>query len=152
MHFRIEICDVPNSLLVAHFPSSFTKWLLFFQHAQLLGHQNHKQKIKYLVQIQNENVSLKEQVAKLELENSKQKRVIKNFERESTKAHANKTFRFNATQVADKENDSTMFFTPMPSNVERTTVLQKIPFAASTPHSLRRQTIASSPLTNTNRL
>jgi hypothetical protein len=38
----------------------------------LLGHQNHKQKIKYLVQIKEENVRCKEQIAKLELENAKQ--------------------------------------------------------------------------------
>ena len=125
------------------------------QYAQLLGHQNHKQKIKYLVQIKDENVSLKEQLAKLELENAKQKRAIKKLESDVTSSKAaNRTARFNATQVSDKENaDESVFYTPMQpatSNVDRKAMLQKIPFLASTPH-LRRQTIGS-PLTNSNRL
>ena len=119
-----------------------------------MGHQNHKQKIKYLVQIKDENVALKEQLAKLELENAKQKRTIKKLESDVTSSKAgNRTARFNATQVADKENaDESVFYTPMQptSNVDRKAMLQKIPFLASTPH-LRRQTIGS-PLTNSNRL
>jgi hypothetical protein len=76
-----------------------------------LGHQNHKQKIKYLVQLKDENVSLKEQLSKLEIENIRQKRTIKKLESEaSSKAAGNRTARFNVTNVADKVSILYNFF------------------------------------------
>jgi hypothetical protein len=56
--------------------------------------------------------------------------------------------RFDATQVEDKENDESVFYTPMPEPRVKKPLVGKIPFAASTPH-LRRQTIAS-PLSSRN--
>jgi hypothetical protein len=51
-----------------------------------LGHQNHKQKIKYLVQIKEENVKCKEHISKIELENSKLRRAVKKYETEMSAA------------------------------------------------------------------
>jgi hypothetical protein len=65
----------------------------------------------------------------------------------------NRTARFNATQFVDKENDDSVFYTPMASTEARDRkpiAVGKVPFPflASTPQ-LRRQTIAS-PLSNRN--
>jgi hypothetical protein len=94
------------------------------------------------------------QIAKLQLENAKQKRTIARFEADSTMMKSfnrttTVTSRFDATQVEDKENDESVFYTPMPEPRGKKPLIGKIPFAASTPH-LRRQTIAS-PLSSRNR-
>ena len=41
------------------------------QYSALLGHQNHKQKVKHVVQLKEENVSLKSKVEALQLDLSK---------------------------------------------------------------------------------
>merc|ERR1739844_384566 len=49
---------------------------LFDEYTNLLGHQNHKQKIKHLVRLKQENLDMREELAKVNLELNKQKRLV----------------------------------------------------------------------------
>merc|ERR1719369_672163 len=49
---------------------------LFDEYANLLGHQNHKQKIHHLVRLKQENLDMREELAKVNLELNKQKRLV----------------------------------------------------------------------------
>ena len=44
------------------------------QYGQLLGHQNHKQKIQHLVKLKQENVTMREEMASMRLELDKYRR------------------------------------------------------------------------------
>ena len=46
------------------------------QYGQLLGHQNHNQKIKHMVKLKEENVALKSRVAALETDLAKARRKL----------------------------------------------------------------------------
>ena len=90
------------------------------RYTNLLGHQNHKQKIHHLVRLKQENLDMREELAKVNLELNKQKRLVGRL-----KEH----------RSMSKEN--------LPLSVLQTPV-HKTPAAA-----IRRQTIAS-PLSNRN--
>jgi len=49
---------------------------LFDEYTNLLGHQNHKQKIHHLVRLKQENLDMREELAKVNLELNKQKRLV----------------------------------------------------------------------------
>lgn len=89
-------------------------------YTNLLGHQNHKQKIHHLVRLKQENLDMREELAKVNLELNKQKRLVQRY------------------KDASKENSSnpslSILSTPMGGGN-----MAKTPF--------RRQTIAS-PLAN----
>ena len=44
------------------------------QYGQLLGHQNHKQKIQHLVKLKQDNVTMREEMASMRLELDKYRR------------------------------------------------------------------------------
>jgi hypothetical protein len=46
------------------------------EYANLLGHQNHKQKIHHLIRLKQENLDMREELAKMNLELNKQKRLV----------------------------------------------------------------------------
>lgn len=52
---------------------------LFSDYANLLGHQNHKQKIHHLVRLKQENLDMREELAKANLELNKQKRLVARY-------------------------------------------------------------------------
>lgn len=101
-----------------------------------MGHQNHKQKINYLVKLQTDNHALKQKVTSLEVELAKQKRAVSKMERGS---------RLNL--AANKENNNS-------------TVTGAAAAFGQTPvggMDLRRKTIqptasVKSPLTSSNRV
>ncbi|CAH3128027.1 unnamed protein product [Porites lobata] len=75
------------------------------QYAKLLGHQNKKQKIHHVVKLKEENISLKNELAKLRDQCEKQKRTIKKLEERVDQMSGKK--RFNpeeAFSYAKKEN------------------------------------------------
>ncbi|CAH3039152.1 unnamed protein product, partial [Porites lobata] len=75
------------------------------QYAKLLGHQNKKQKIHHVVKLKEENISLKNELAKLRDQCEKQKRTIKKLEERVDQISGKK--RFNpeeAFSYAKKEN------------------------------------------------
>ena len=49
------------------------------KYAQLLGHQNHKQKIHHLVKLKQDNLDLRTELAKVNLELNKQKRLVARY-------------------------------------------------------------------------
>merc|ERR1719221_1530126 len=46
------------------------------RYTNLLGHQNHKQKIHHLVRLKQENLDMREELARVNLELNKQKRLV----------------------------------------------------------------------------
>ncbi|KAK3855032.1 hypothetical protein Pcinc_038537 [Petrolisthes cinctipes] len=79
------------------------------QYAQLLGHQNHKQKIHHVLKLKKENGQLKEEVYKLRQEGEKQRKMVRRLEDKMRLCGS--TARLNATthSLGDKENSSTSF-------------------------------------------
>ncbi|KAK4322320.1 hypothetical protein Pmani_006926 [Petrolisthes manimaculis] len=86
------------------------------QYAQLLGHQNHKQKIHHVLKLKKENGQLKEEVYKLRQEGEKQRKTVRRLEDKmrlcgSTAKLHNTTLTTTTTphSLGDKENSSTSF-------------------------------------------
>merc|ERR1711976_320536 len=104
------------------------------QYANLLGHQNHKQKIHHLVRLKQENLDLREENAKLNLDLNKQKRLVS---------------RLKETYKSDKENSNPSLATPLANSMLRTPLAKAPAFTpmSKTPAAFRRQTVAS-PLAN----
>lgn len=63
-----------NALLTRNIEAEGEVKKLASQYGQLLGHQNHKQKIQHLVKIKQENVDMRQEISKLRLELDKYKR------------------------------------------------------------------------------
>ena len=118
----MESFETERSALLAEKRETHGKMTkLFDEYANLLGHQNHKQKIHHLVRLKQENLDMREELAKVNLELNKQKRLV---------------VRLKEHKSMSKEN--------LPSSVLNTpATLNKTP-------AIRRQTIAS-PLANRNR-
>jgi len=57
------------------------------KYAQLLGHQNHKQKIHHLVKLKQDNLDLRTELAKVNLELNKQKRLVARYKSSKENAH-----------------------------------------------------------------
>merc|ERR1739844_804076 len=118
---QLESFETERHALIAEKRETHGKMTkLFDEYANLLGHQNHKQKIHHLVRLKQENLDMREELAKVNLELNKQKRLVGRL-----KEH----------RSMSKEN--------LPASVLQTPV-NKTPAA-----SIRRQTIAS-PLSNRN--
>ena len=118
---QLESFESERNALIAEKRETHGKMTkLFDEYANLLGHQNHKQKIHHLVRLKQENLDMREELAKVNLELNKQKRLVGRL-----KEH----------RSMSKEN--------LPLSVLQTPV-HKTPAAA-----IRRQTIAS-PLSNRN--
>merc|ERR1719292_28848 len=75
-----------NSLLSSNLASKEEVTKLSTQYSSLLGHQNHAQKIKHVVQLKQENVSLKSKVEALQLELSKANKSISKWEQKYNEA------------------------------------------------------------------
>ena len=97
------------------------------QYAELLGHQNHKQKIHHLVRLKKENLQLREEV-------SQQTMAINKYKRQLEKLKQNKE---NAPR------------TGLGASLLKTPLGNKKAVPSTPMSSYRRQTIAS-PLTNRN--
>ena len=65
-----------NALLAQNKQKQSEMSKLASEYAKLLGHQNHKQKIHHLVRIKQENLDMREEIAKLNVELSKHKRMV----------------------------------------------------------------------------
>ena len=120
------------------------------QYGQLLGHQNHKQKIQHLVRLKKENVDMREEMSRMRIELDKYRRMA--LKHESTFKYQNKEN--SVFQNTSSVNMSTIGAgrTPAPirtgSKIFNEECNPKPMIFSSTP--FRRQTIAS-PLSNRNR-
>merc|ERR1719259_637168 len=76
------------------------------QYSSLLGHQNHAQKIKHVVQLKQENVTLKSKVESLQLELNKAQKSVSKWEQKYNEANGLKRF------------DPRLSFQPTPKNKE----------------------------------
>ncbi|XP_069704328.1 myosin-11-like isoform X2 [Periplaneta americana] len=74
--------------------------------AEILGHQNHKQKIKHVMKLKEQNYELKKEIEKLESQVRSQKRLIDKLKDEQRATAARKTVlhQHNSTSVTGKEN------------------------------------------------
>lgn len=61
---------------------------LFSDYTNLLGHQNHKQKIHHLVRLKQENLDMREELAKVNLELTKHKRMLTRYKNNAGKENA----------------------------------------------------------------
>merc|ERR1712029_1209798 len=57
------------------------------KYAQLLGHQNHKQKIHHLVKLKQDNLDLRTELAKVNLDLNKQKRLVARYKGSKENSH-----------------------------------------------------------------
>ena len=118
------------------------------QYGQLLGHQNHKQKIQHLVKLKQENVDMREEMSGMRLELDKYRRLA--LKSESIFKQQNKE---NSILQCSVANMSTMGAGRTPAAIRSKSKTSneewnpKVMIFASTPY--RRQTIAS-PLANRN--
>jgi len=118
-----------NSLLSSNLASKEEVTKLSTQYSSLLGHQNHAQKIKHVVQLKQENVSLKSKVEALQLELSKANKSISKWEQKYNEAAGLKKF------------DPRLSFQPTPRNKEN----------FQTPHVKDTRKSTGSPLARVNR-
>merc|ERR1712113_4594 len=100
--FEIE----KKSLLSSNEASKEEVSKLSNQYSALLGHQNHKQKVKHVVQLKQENVSLKSEVEALQLDLSKAQKAVNKWEQRYNEVTGLKKF------------DPRMSFQPTPRNKE----------------------------------
>merc|ERR1719383_710565 len=75
-----------NSLLSSNLASKEEVTKLSTQYSSLLGHQNHNQKIKHVVQLKQENVTLKSKVEALQLDLSKAQKAASKWEQRCNEA------------------------------------------------------------------
>ena len=74
---QLESFETERHALIAEKRETHGKMTkLFDEYANLLGHQNHKQKIHHLVRLKQENLDMREELAKVNLELNKQKRLV----------------------------------------------------------------------------
>merc|ERR1712045_512092 len=99
------------------------------QYSSLLGHQNHAQKIKHVVNLKKENVTLKSKVESLQLDLSKAQKAVSKWEQRYNEATGLKKF------------DPRLSFQPTPRNKEN----------FQTPHVKDTRKITGSPLARVNR-
>merc|ERR1711974_192660 len=77
---QLESFETERSALLAEKRETQGKMSkLFDEYANLLGHQNHKQKIHHLVRLKQENLDMREELAKVNLELNKQKRLVARY-------------------------------------------------------------------------
>jgi len=95
-----------NALLSSQEASKDEVSKLSKQYSSLLGHQNHAQKIKHVVQLKQENVTLKARMEALQLDLSKAQKVASKWEQRFNEASGQKKF------------DPRLSFAPTPRNKE----------------------------------
>lgn len=111
------------------------------QHAQLMGHQNHKQKIQHLVKLKRENLELREEASGLRRQLDRYKQMALNKPKLMVGTPFNK----------ENNNDGRAMFDASSMDPEELVTPLKAAFSSSQQRSLiRRQTIAS-PLSSRNR-
>ncbi|XP_046995721.1 hyaluronan mediated motility receptor-like [Schistocerca americana] len=79
---------------------------LALKYAHLLGHQNHKQKVKYVVQLQEKNMELREEVEKLRSQARAQKATVDKLKSELTASARKKVGTTTAARQILKNRDN----------------------------------------------
>merc|ERR1712226_581709 len=90
------------------------------QYGQLLGHQNHKQKIQHLVKLKQENVTMREEMASMRLELDKYRRLALKHEKLRLPGGGSNKENNNGTLLSTTMSASSVLVPKTPNNNQTT--------------------------------